>query len=348
MAGDSAEEKKHPPTSRRLRDLRRDGQVPHSRDFPGVLSLVAVLALLVGTGSGIGEALQGTFAFDAVGSSAPFAQRAARVAVDTGAVVARILAPVFAVAVLVMLLAQMVDSGGLPASTKPLTPDLNKLSPVEGVKRLFGLSSLIELLKSIVRIILIAAVAWMIVRSRLNDVMWSPTCGLGCVEKATVVTVVPLIAAGAAILLVAALIDLRLARWLFTRENRMTDSELKRDRREDSGDPHVQKSRRQRRDEILSGPTLRGVEKATLVIAGDGVAVGIAYQRGSTPAPVLVAKGDGARAASFRETAVQLGIPVIEDPVLAADLHARAPLGQYVPEAMFDDVARVLVASGAL
>jgi type III secretion protein U len=258
MAGkDSSEEKKHPPTMRRLNELRREGQVPRSQDLPPALSLVlAILALLV-TGSALFQRMGATMASDIAVSSEAFATRVSSMIVLVSDAALIVLAPVFVAAMLGLLLASVVDAGGLPISVKSVTPDLTHLNPVEGMKRIFGLPSLINLVKGVIKIVLIGVAIWFVVRLRLNDMLWAPTCGLGCLQLVTIYLVLPLIVLGAIILLVMALIDLKLARWTFKRENRMSETELKRDRREDMGDPLFKGARRQIREEIMAGPRSR-------------------------------------------------------------------------------------------
>jgi type III secretion protein U len=349
MAGkDSSEEKKHPPTLRRLNELRREGQVPRSQDLPPALSLVLAILVLLATGSALFQRMGATMASDIAVSPEAFGTRVSSMIVLVSDAALIVLAPVFVAAMLGLLLASIVDAGGLPISVKSVTPDLTQLNPVEGFKRIFGLPSLINLVKGVIKIVLIGVAIWFVVRLRLNDMLWAPTCGLGCLHLVTIYLVLPLIVLGAIILLVMALIDLKLARWIFKRENKMTETELKRDRREDLGDPLFKGARRQIREEIMAGPRLVGIANANVIVVSREHAVALRYVRGETPAPVVVAKGSGATAQALRMAGLKLALPIVDDGEVTGELIKRGSVGNFIPGSLFNPVARVLLSAGVI
>jgi type III secretion protein U len=341
-AGD-AEDRPLPPSLTRLRDLRRDGQVPRSRDFPAAVALVAGLAWLALSLRGIGARMEAAFmAVVLVGR--PFAETAAALALDLAVIAAGVILPVFAVMAVAHVAASVAETRGVVASFAAVSFDVNRLNPAEGLRRLFGLHGWVELGKSLVKALAVLGVLVLLLRGRLNDLLWAPACGVGCLPGVAVVTIGTALVAGSAVLLLLGLADLPLSRALFRRDHRMSLSEMKRETKQDQGDPAIRRERRDRHRAALDAPGLRGLDAAAVVLVSSTTAIAIAWRPGRTPAPVLVARADGAEAASLRIEALRRGIPVAQEAALADMLRRRATLGDYVPQDTFAEVARVLVA----
>jgi len=220
------------------------------------------------------------------------------------------------------------------------------LHPAKGFKRIFALKNLVELIKSLVKTVLLVTISVMVLRISLNALVRTPGCGLACLAPLTGAVMAPLLVAAMVVLIVGGLIDIVVQRGLFTREMRMTRSELKRERREQEGLPEVRSAQRRQRQSLAHGGGRGGIESATLVIEGDDVMVGLRYVPGETQVPRLVCKGRSVRAHNLTEAAAELGIPRFRDPDLAAEIDRRIAQDHFITEEFFQPVASALRASG--
>lgn len=347
MAKDEVEEKKHAPTESRVRQLRRDGQAAHSQNFPEAVSVLALVIYLALAFNWISGWLQTAFSFDVFPAGASFGEQAWQIARALGYVLLVVCGPFLALAFFATVAAAVIDMRGLPVSAKSITPNFERLNPVAGLKRMFEARAAIELAKGVLKTLVIGAALVGVGLFSLNALLWSPTCGTECAFGAAKFTIGAALLIGAVLLFVFGLADLPLSRFLFSHENRMTPTEYKRDRKEALGDPVVRGARRQVGRTMLEiGPISEGL--VNIIMAGEGVAIGLRFVRGETPAPVTMVKKLGAEAQTLALQARGKGLVVIDDDELARTLGQRAPIGEQIPQALFDRVAMALVRAKAL
>jgi len=182
----------------------------------------------------------------------------------------------------------------------------------------------------------------------LSAVLRIPYCGAGCAGEALVAVAGPLIVLAVLLFLFGAMVDVSLQKWLFTRDMRMTHSEVKREQKETFGDPHIRSARKELQRASARGETgqasksLKSKAPTMLVCSGNEVAIGLRYVPGETPAPIVVGKGTGQRAASMIQNAIDSRVHVENDSVLAQELLRRAKMESFIPESLFRSVARIL------
>jgi type III secretion protein U len=347
MAGDDVEEKKFAPTQSRIKQLRRDGSIAHSTDLPGAVALLLLVIYLLVSYRWLSVQFQNVIAIDIFNAGTSFAERAGIVLKSSLYLLGYIAAPFMVLAFLILLLATVLDLQGFVVSGKSVAPDFNRINPVEGIKKMFKLRALFDLIKGLVKALILTGAMVGVVILTLNSLLWSPTCDAQCVYPAALITIGMALALGAVIIFIFALIDVPVSRFLFTHENKMTLSEYKRNRKEDQGDPMIKSMRKQRAKDMLEGGASKQGQ-SNIVIVAEGAAVGLRFVRGETPAPVVIAKLLNEDAMAFVISAKAKGVPVIENEELARSLITRAPSGEVIPQAFYDPVAQVLVSAGML
>lgn len=345
MAGDT-EEKALPPSKRKLDRVRRKGQVPRSRDLVGAASLTGAAGSLLLGGGGILAAAVAMLEAAGDAAAGPFGPGLGTVLAKVGDAVARAVVPAYGAALGMAVLAAVAVLRGIPFSTDPITPKAENVSPVAGFKRLFRLRSLVELAKSLLKVALLGAVLVAVLGAGMRALLLAPGCGLACAQAAFGRIAAMLLPAAVAVFLAAGLLDVGLQRWLFLREQRMSVSESKRERKDMEGDPHIRGERRKLVREAAQEPGRLGVAAATLLAYDGKGAVGIRYRRGETPVPVVVCRSRDQRARALLSEAQRLGVPLVEDAELAQALARVAP-GRPVPQAAFGKVAQALARAGA-
>jgi type III secretion protein U len=331
MSGDRTEE----PTPRRLRQARERGQVPRSRLFSGSLVLAGGTA---GAALGIGAATEGLRAWTLllVGQGASISAALNQALF----LMVRACAPALGGAMLGAAVAGLATAGWAP-SVAVLTPRLERLDPVAGLKRLFSWRTLTELGRSLLVALLLGGVlvagAWNLLPSALRlpaldasgFILLRPSA-LGLWWRAL------LLAVG------IGLLDLMLARRRHRRSLRMSRDELRREHREQEGDPRHRAHRRAAHRQLLLAGRARGVKAASVVVVNPiHVAVALRWVPEECDAPYLVARGRAAEAHAIRAEALALGIPIVRDVALARGL-VQYDVGEEVPEELYRAAAVVL------
>jgi flagellar biosynthetic protein FlhB len=341
MADESQGQKTEEPTPKRLRDARRKGQVAQSRDLTAAVALVAAVAGLAATGSHLAGEWVALFSRSLSSAAHPRETLAGPLLADgLGTGLTAILPLLLAVAVLPALVS-FLQVGGL-FTTEPLVPKLERIDPFRGLKRLFSLNSVVETLKAMVKLCVVGAVAYAVLRAGIADVARTPSAPTGMTTALLFGLATRTAAAVAGAFLGLSALDLLYQRWRHRKELRMSKQEVKREHKESEGDPHHRAQRQRVHREILTHNMLQDVRKATVVIVNpEHIAVALVYEKGGDGAPRVVASGERILAQEIIQIAREAGVPVVRNVPLAHAL-SRLELGDEIPEDLYEAVAEVL------
>ncbi len=344
MAESDSAEKTEEPTGRRLQKARDEGQVPRSTEMPAAAVTIGATALLVGLGGWMVHRLSRLFAqglsFDRTVLDTPTLMPAMFAAQVTEGLF--LLLPVFGVTAVAAIAASGL-TGGYLLSWKAIEPKLSKLSPIAGVKRMFGPNAAVELLKGIGKFTLVALVLWIQLNRHLEELLHLGTMSL---EPAMLLTG-RLIGESALWLTLTlgliALIDSPYQRHAFTKRMRMTKQEIKDELKDMEGRPEVKAQIRRKQREMSNARMMQKVKDADVVITNpEHFAVALSYDPTADGAPILLAKGVDLMAARIREEAKAHGVEIFEAPPLARALYFTTEVDQPVPEALYYAVAQVI------
>lgn len=332
------------PTPKRLQDARERGQVPRSRELAGTAVMVAGSATLLTAGGFLAGGLESVMRAALTVEPAELADPMAAVRGLTDAVVEAGLgmAPLVAVVVLVALVAPLA-TGGFVFSGQALGPDLRRLDPIAGLKRVFGLQGLAELAKALAKFVVVggsaAAVVWWLLPDmmRLSDM---PT-GRALGEAVRLLGLAGLLMS-AALVLVAA-VDVPFQIWSHKRNLRMTRQELLDELKQTEGRPEVRSRVRAAQRELARRRMMQDVPRADVVVTNPThYAVALKYEPGRWRAPRVLAKGRDLVALEIRRVAREHGVPLFEAPPLARAIYATTELGREIPSGLYLAVAQVL------
>jgi type III secretion protein U len=339
---DNTERKSLPASEKKLRDARRRrGQVAHSRDLVAGISLTVMLLYLLFAWPGIRDHMVGLIDTVAAAAAQPFpqTQQTIGVALQT---LTRTSGTIAAVVVVSTLAAGMVATGGPLFSFEHVKPNLEHISPLRGVKRVASLRNLVEWAKGVAKVVSLMAAFWFVLQGWLQPLFEIPACGQECIAPMLIATLRPLGATAALVFIAIGLVDVLVQRQLFLRDMRMTRTEFEREQKDIQGDPLIRGERRRIRHALLGG-VRTGLGRAVLMIAHGDTIVGLRYRPGETPIPVVVCKGTGDKGARMLADARDLGIPIVDNAVLAPALAARHTVGQTLQGEFFLQVAEVLL-----
>lgn len=340
----SSGEKTERATPKRRDEARKRGQVARSQELNTGLGLLTVFAMLAFMG---GWMLTG---FVTVMEQGLMASASASAMTPAGAWDAimkagldgiRLTAPFAIAGVVVGVLASAVQVK--PGITpEVLKPRFSMINPINGVKRLFSLRSLVRTVKDIFKIVITGAVAYWVLQSSLGDLMSLLGAPPGMAMSVVGVLVLKVGFAISAIYMVIAVADLLYERWQTERDMRMTKDEVKREFKEQDLGPELKAQMKRRQREMAVRRMMSDVPDADVVIVNPThYAVALKYVR-AEPAPKVVAKGVDHVARRIIEAAREHGVTVRREPPLARSLYAASEVGQYIPADAFGAVAEIL------
>lgn len=340
MSGEKTEQ----PTAKKLRDARKKGQVSSSKDVVSAALVVLIFALLWGAADFYSNKLQELIALPTafIESDRPFYQILEQTFDGLIVIFLQLIAPPLVLAVIVGVVAHLGQFGFLLAF-ESLKPDLNKLNPGKGIKKIFSIKNVIELLKSILKIALLTILFYQVISDNLANLLKLPNCGLNCISSLLGVLMLDLmIYASFGFILIAAA-DFAFQRFQFTKEMRMSKQEVKQEYKEMEGDPRIKGKRRQLHQELMMQNTAYAVKRSTVVVTNPThLAIALEYREGETPLPIVRAKGENLMAQHIVKLARAEGIPVMENVLLARALHEYSQVDQYIPSDLIEAVAEVL------
>ncbi len=237
-----------------------------------------------------------------------------------------------------------VGVGGWNMSFQALAPDLKKMDPIAGIKkRLFSISSLVELLKAIGKFVVVAVVAILVIYFYFPRMLSLSKMSLDVAVSSTLNTLVFCYLFIVLSVLVIVFIDVPFQIWNHTKSLKMTKDEVKREMKDTEGKPEVKSKVRQLQREMAQRRMMGNVPEADVVITNPThYAVALKYEPGSEGAPMLIAKGADLVALKIREIATFHKVDVLESPLLARAIYNTTELDQEIPEGLYRAVAQIL------
>jgi flagellar biosynthesis protein FlhB len=337
MAEGDSQDKRHPPTERRLRQAAEKGQVQRSADLPKAAAIVLFTTLALGAAAGLGVRLENIAAASLSLADGPSLGAAMQWPGDVIALLTPLMLMIGG-----LTIGSSLFSGGWVFSVEPLAPDLSKLNPAGGLGELFSLHHFTETLKSIAKFVAIGGVGALMIYLRAPDFVTlsalrgpSASVLLGlCLQVLGGICLAITVLAGA---------DVGLQYWLHRRKLRMTDEEVRNELKDTVGNPHVKQRQRQLARRMARSRQLKRVPDASVVVTNPThFAVAIRYRRGTDLAPTLLAKGVGLMAEEIIRLARAHGVPIVEAPPLARAVYRHVEPDQHVPVALYRACAEVL------
>ncbi|KAA0017876.1 flagellar type III secretion system protein FlhB [Salinicola corii] len=341
---DSDQEKTEPATPRRIEKAREEGQVARSRELATFLLLACGVFGLWVMGSNLydelGIVMEQAFLFDH------------GLAFDTARMLSHVwslgehtliaLLPLFLLFTVAAILGPTMLGGWL-LSAKSLKPQLSKLNPLKGLKRMFSTQALAELAKAIAKSALVGGVSMVYLWTQRDTL-------LGLMEmpiQQALATAMRMAAVGCALivtsLLLVILIDVPYQIWSHNKKLRMSREDIRQEHKETEGDPHVKGRIRSQQQAMARRRMMSKVPTADVIVTNPThYAVALSYQQDAMSAPVIIAKGADQVAARIRELGDENRVPRLEAPPLARALYHHVDLDQEIPGDLYTAVAEVL------
>ena len=331
-----SEEKTEQATPRRRQKAREKGQTARSRELGSMAATAGVLATFF-FGGGFFMRRMSDLTGNLLGlryGKDPFA-----VMRSASAEVLLTLAPFFGISVTFALLAG-VSQGGL--SFKPFDIDLDRLNPVNGLKKIFSLAGLVNFLKSLFKFIVGGFLFYFVIKGSIAQVFPASAMDLSELQAVAVKLIGKAVLTAFATFFLLAVIDYFSERWRFERSIRMTKEEIREEFKESEGNPMIKSRVKSLQRQMARRRMMQEVPKATVVITNPThLAVALKYEKNTMSAPRITAKGAGFIAERMKELAKEHGIPTVEDKPLARTLY-KLKIDALIPEELYRAVAKIL------
>lgn len=344
MAEDSGQERTEEPTSKKISDARKKGQVARSKELGTTFVLLFSAIALLMYGPGIGKAL-----YNVMGRMLTLNRNETYDTTKMFAVWAEIASELIfpmAMFVFIIAIAGIVGNtllGGFNFSWQAAAPKASKMSPMKGIKRMLGPQAAIELLKSILKFVLVAGFAILLINMYFNEILHLSIEQIpSSIEHALEIIAWMFLALSCTMIIISA-IDAPYQSYNHHKQLKMTLQEVKDEYKNSEGDPQIKARIRRTQREMSQRRMMQDVPDADVVVTNPThYSVALKYDTERAGAPIVLAKGVDELAMQIRKIAKGRDVPIVESPVLTRSLYHTTEVGDQIPEKLFTAVAQVL------
>ncbi|MFD2116814.1 flagellar biosynthesis protein FlhB [Paenibacillus yanchengensis] len=339
-----SQEKTEKATPKKRSDSRKKGQVAKSADLPGALILLMTFAAFLMLGSYFKQNILQLFSsfFQDWLLMEVTADNVLPLFTSIATKIAVLLLPIFAIVIVIGLVGNVAQFGFL-LTGEPLKPQLKKLNPIEGFKKIFSVRSLVEFLKSVFKVSIIAIIVYTTITREWDHILSLSSQPIEHIFNYTAQVTFNLGIQIGAILIVLAFADYMYQRYEHQKSIKMSKQDIKDEFKKTEGDPIIKGRIRERQRKMAVQRMMQEVPTADVIITNPThYAIALKYDASSMEAPTIVAKGVDHLALKIREIAKEHGVITMENKPLARALYEQAEIGEQIPGDLFQAVAEVL------
>ncbi|KAB3531368.1 flagellar biosynthesis protein FlhB [Alkaliphilus serpentinus] len=340
------EEKTEKPTPKKVKESREKGQVLQSREVTSAFLLIGTFVAISVFSKFIGGFLARTSIYtyqnylnlDYSFSITNISKLATTVLLS---IFISIL-PIMAVAILISVITGYMQVGYL-FTTKTLEIKFSKLNPIEGFKKMFSMKSLIELLKSIIKIIFIGYVVFIYIRGNLTTIFSSIEMDIETIIGTILTMSLQIGIRSGIVLLFLAALDYLYQKYEHEKSLKMTKQEVKEEYKQTEGNPQIKSKIREKQRQMSMRRMMQEIPNADVIITNPThYAIAVQYKHLSDSAPKVIAKGQDLIAKRIKEIGQEKNIPTVENKPLAQALYKEVEIGDFIPPDLYQAVAEVL------
>lgn len=340
----ASDDKTEDATPHKLSEAKKKGQVAKSKEVNSALTLLASTIIIITLGEYIANSLKSDI-IEFLGNGLDL-----QLSMDTlqgiiVQVIIRCALSILPVVVPIMVIgvAANVIQTGYMNSTEALKPNLSKINPISGFKKIFSMRSLVDLVKNLAVVVVVGTVGYNFLKSNFKKILSIGNLVLPEIGNTFFKLAIDIFFRVTIIMIAIAIIDFVYQKYQFGKDMRMTKQEIKEEYKQMEGDPQIKGKIRQKQREMASRRMMQQVPDASVVITNPThIAVALKYESGKTNAPILVAKGTGYIAIKIKQIAKENGVTIIENKPLARLIYDKVELENEIPQEMYQAVAEIL------
>ncbi|NLD99278.1 MAG: flagellar biosynthesis protein FlhB [Fibrobacter sp.] len=341
---ESSDEKTEAPSDKRRQDAREKGTVAKSTEINSVIVLFTSLFLIKLFGPWMMKELTASIIDFISLCSIKTIDIAviSKLTIKALVVIAKCCLPVAGGIMIMGVVANVIQVGFL-FTWQPITPKFEKINPISGFSRMFSLRSLVETVKSIVKVLIIGTVAYVTLKGEFDKMTILADSSVPFIWAFTLGVAYKVILRIALVLAIIAILDYAYQRYEHEKQLKMSHQELKEERKQLDGDPQVKSRIRSLQREMARRRMMENVPKATVVVTNPThLAIALRYEPAENDAPVVVAKGKLQIAQRIKQIALDNHVPVIEDKPLARAMFDKVEVGFPIPVEFFTAIAEII------
>jgi type III secretion YscU/HrpY family protein len=338
-------DKTEKPTPKRLKDARKKGDVPKSKDITSTVLMILWIALLGATMFYIVDRLLGLLSdtFTVISFSHNLNYAIQSIGHEAFVVLVKLSAILLLPVVMVGLVVEFLQVGPVMTMEK-IKPNMEHLNPAQGIKKMFSLDNLVEVLKSILKTALLFYIGWMIFSYFLPNIVKLPLSITSHIGEVMQQVILMLFIWTVSIFSLIAILDAGYQKYSFTKKLRMSMRDIKQEHKDNEGDPMIKQQRRQAHQEWSQQSAISASSSANVMVVNPThYAIAIDYDRELTPVPTISAKGEDHMARAMREAAEDAHVPILRNKEIARSLYSDVDEGEHIPKDLFDVIAEVIL-----
>lgn len=337
-------EQKHSATPKKIRDARKKGQVSKSQDLLRLMGMWVVFEAACAFQGPLRAGFISLFELPSLLLRMPFEEAVTRLLTQAVLFAGVLVYAAMGFLIAAKMLATWLQSGFVFSLT-PLAPSLARLNPAQQLSQMFTLNKLWDLMSGILKIILIAGIGFGLLKNRFAAMIGMSHLEVAQLWEAIQWLFVPVVRVLFMMLVAVSLLDVAMQRFFYKKRLKMSDQELKQEKKSQDGDPHIKGKRRMIAQQLLMSPPAPGLDVVkgadVVVVNPTHIAIALSYTSGETPLPVVIYKASDDKALETIAFAKEQNIPVIRYLWLARNLHQTTPVGSPIPRDTLQAVATV-------
>lgn len=339
------EEKTEDPTPKRREEAREEGNVPQSQDLVMALGLLFSFVLIYFLMFGAIKELMAfinKFLTDYMVNKPVTIRSVHTLFMEVTFFIGDLVIPIMIGMIIVGVLSYYLQFGFL-FTFEPLQPDLSSLNPIQGLKQLASKRSLVEFIKSVLKLILVAGISFVTLKAILPQLF---VMGLSEARNAIKLlgnTVFLLAMRVSVVFIILGIIDFFYQKWEHEQDLKMSKKEVEEEKKQTEGDPEIKSKRKEKQQEMAQQRMMQEVPEADVVVTNPThIAVALQFDMETMEAPLVVAKGEDLIAQKIKEVARENDVEIVEEKQLARALHKMVEIGDEIPEQLYQAVAEIL------
>ncbi len=337
-------DKTEDPTPKRLREARKKGQVPKSQDAIQAFLFLIGFNVLIGIGGTLSQNLKGFLKrYMEFATTSTMLPPDALYNIFTDAIMFLLvnIAPLLGAIMVTAVVINYAQVGSL-FTFETIKPSLKKINPFQGIKKWFSPATFLELIKTLIKFAIVLALAYIIIKGLIRPMVLTVGGDLQNINWLLKEMISSFTMRVSVVFIIIAAADYFLQKKMMMKNLKMSKDEIKREYKQDEGDPMFKHKRKELAHELIFNNMIKKARNATAVVVNPvHMAAAIYYERGKSSAPVVVAKGRNLVAEQLKEIAREEGIPIIRNISLAQALN-KVELEEPIPEQLYQAVAEVL------
>ena len=336
------EAKNNPASQQKLKKQRGEGNVAQSGELAGMLATATGIVLCLVLVPLALDRIDSMFSSAVEAMAFEFRDGVNVAVAEVSAQMALVIIPVVAGVSAISILASILYNKGIVFAMKPVTPQLSRVSPMAGLKRIYGKRGWVETAQSLVRLSLWLIAAGLFIWWVFSALFMLDSCGFPCAVDLAAALVMRMALTAAVILIIAAAIDMIIQKILFLNEQKMTDTEVKQEQKDQFGQQEVRQERNRLRNESRNASGEVGVEKANMCLFFEDRCIAIRFHPEQAPIPTIAARGTSASVtAQIRADVARNGFPEAQSKEMILATKALLP-GQIIPQSAYPAFILVL------